>query len=265
MELAIIKPDNVYTANGVTVKQYFATAHNPNGISLPSKRTLPLIGVTVHNTNDINEARQTTDPEQYVRATLNDRMGTVRVHFYVDDDEIWQMLPLDWQSWHAGQAGKGDRNGSAAGNGQTISIECIMDGSRSEKDKRAEDNCARLVAWLLKQHGMNTKENLFTHNYWCNVRNGRKGTIDELNRLYDGYKGCPAYIRPHWSEFVAAVDKYMKGSAEKSSVSAENGYYTVQVGAFGVKGNAENRLKEAQQYFPDAFVSFIEKRMGETS
>lgn len=249
--MAFLTPDKIITANGLTIKQYFITDHNVNKISLPSKRVLPLIGITVHNTDDINEARQTTDPEQYVRATVNGNMGTVRVHFYVDDDECWQMLPLDYQSWHAGQRGKYDQWGSEAGNAQTISIECIMDGSGSEKDKRAEDNCAKLIAWLLDRFGMTTA-NLYTHNYWCNVRNGKKGTIDELNKLNDGYKNCPIYIRPHWDEFVKKVRGYMQTAIPTNEKS--DYLYRVVVGAYSIEANARERLKEVKKTYPDAFL-----------
>lgn len=215
--MAFLTPDKIIDiGGGLMVKQYFVTDHNPNKIDLPSRRTGQLLGITLHNTNDINEARQTTDPEQYVRATINGNMGTVRVHFYVDDDEIWQMLPIDWQSWHAGQSGKADRNGSRAGNAQTISIECIMDGTRSKKERRAEDNAARLIAWLMKQYGFTVEKNLYTHNYWCNIRNGRTGTLDELNKRDDGYKNCPVYIRKHWDEFKALVNSYIGKSASKT-------------------------------------------------
>ena len=244
-----LRPDVVVNAYGLEVKQYFITDHNVNKISLPSKRVLPLLGITVHNTDDINEARQTTDPEQYVRSTVNGNMGTVRVHFYVDDDECWQMLPLDWQSWHAGQRGKYDQWGSEAGNAQTISIECIMDGSGSEKDKRAEDNCAKLIAWLLDQLGMTTA-NLYTHNYWCNVRNGKKGTIDELNKLNDGYKNCPRYIRPHWDEFLKKVRGYM----QTTTIEKSDYLYRVCVGAYSVEANARKQLKEVKTIYPDAFL-----------
>lgn len=253
--MVFLMPDKMYTANGLTVKQYFITAHNPNKISLPAVRTKPLIGITVHNTDDINEARQTTDPEQYVRATVNGNMSTVRVHFYVDDDECWQMLPLTQQSWHAGQAGKADRNGSEAGNAQTISIECIMDGSGSEKDKRAEDNCARLVAYLLKKYSMTIENNLFTHNYWCNIRNGRTGSIDVLNKMNDGYKSCPKFIRPHWDEFKAKVRSYMPPPVDDSKY-----LYRVVCGSFANKANAEKLLNEVKSAYPDAFISAVVKK-----
>lgn len=160
------------------------------------------------------------------------------------------MLPLDWQSWHAGQKGRADAHGSQAGNAQTISVECIMSGKGDAKDKRAEDNCARLVAWLLKTFSMNTTQ-LYTHNYWCNVRNGRTGSIDTLNKLDDGYKSCPVYIRPHWDDFVARV-KYYMGGATTGKTSPK--LYYVQVGAFSSKTNAEKYLEQVRADYPEAFI-----------
>ena len=241
-------PDKKKTFNGVTVNEFFLTAHNPNKISMPSKRSENCIGVTIHNTDRINVSVQTTPAEQYTRATYNGNMNTVRVHFYVDDKGAWQNLPLDWQSWHAGQSGKADKNGSQAGNAQTISIECIMNGSGDEKDRKARDNAARLAAYLLDSYG----GELYTHNYWCNVRNGKKGTVDELNKLDDGYKNCPVYIRPKWDEFKALVQGYRK---QANSEPADSGkMYYVQVGAFGSKANAEAYLKQVKADYPNAFI-----------
>ena len=93
--MAYLVPDRIFAVNGVTVKEYLLTKHNPNGISLPKKRVLPLGGATVHNTDTIEVSKQTTMAEQYVRATYNGNMKSVRVHFYVDDKEAWQALPLD--------------------------------------------------------------------------------------------------------------------------------------------------------------------------
>lgn len=239
--MAYLVPDRIFTVNGVTVKEFLLTKHNPNGIALPKKRSLPLGGSTVHNTEAIKVSTQTTMAEQYVRATYNGNMGTVCVHFYVDEVEAWQALPLDWQSWHAGQKGKPEANGSHIGNQATISIEVIGNSAK------AEDNAARLIAWLMSTYKFGT-DRLFTHNYWCNIRNGKKGTVDELNKLADGYKGCPAYIRPHWDEFKAKVSGYLSEQEEN------NALYRVQVGAFRNKENAELYLASVKKVFPEAYI-----------
>lgn len=74
--MAFLVPDKTKVINGVTVKEFLLTKHNPNGIALPSKRIKPLLGVTMHNTSRINAARGTTQSEQYTRATYNGNMGT---------------------------------------------------------------------------------------------------------------------------------------------------------------------------------------------
>lgn len=146
--MAILKADKTYNWNGVKVNEFLLTKHNPNRISLPGKMVGNVIGVTLHNTSDLKNVND--DAEQYTRATYNSNMGTARVHFYVDDLGAWQNLPLDSQSWHAGQSGKPAQYGSHKGNAQTISIECIMksDDLSVEENAKARDNSARLVAYL---------------------------------------------------------------------------------------------------------------------
>lgn len=177
-----LKADRTYTANGVKVNEYLLTKHNPNGIDMPGKRT-GLVGITVHNTDKIGVSG-TTMSEQYTRATVNGNMGDVRVHFYVDDKEAWQNLPLESAGWHAA-----DGNGN--GNMKTIAIECIMDGSGSASSKKAEENCARLVAHLLDKYTLSDNA-IYSHNHWYSK------------------KYCPAYILPHWEDFKKKCISYRK-------------------------------------------------------
>lgn len=244
-----LNPDITAIYNGVLVNEYLLTKHNPNNISLPVKRALPLAGVTIHNTGWISVNSATTPAEQYTRSTVNGNMNTTRVHFYVDDKCAWQNLPLDYQSWHAGQNGKSEANGSHIGNQATISIECIM-GSTTGYEK-SEDNAARLTAWLLYSNGMGV-DKLYTHNYWCNIRDGYTGTIDALNKLNDHHKNCPVYIRPHWDKFKATVQQYI--DQLKKNEGKPTAKYYVQVGAFSNKANAEAYLSTVKKTFPDAFV-----------
>lgn len=242
----ILTPDTVTIINGVTTNLYKLTNHNPNKIDLPPLRNGDIIGVTIHNTDRITTAAGTTPAEQYTRATVNGNMNSVRVHFYVDDVCAWQNLPLTYTSWHAGQSGKTDKNGSEKGNNLTISIECIMNGSGDAKDIKARDNAARLAAWLLDNYG----GELYTHNYWCNIRNGKTGTIDQLNKLNDGYKNCPVYLRKDWDGFKKLVDSYREKPVEK--------LYYVQVGAFKSYENAKNYLETVKKDYPNAFIKTLD-------
>ena len=190
--MAFLNPDKTYDVNGVTVKEYLLTNHNPNGIAMPTA-ALPTkpIGITVHNTDWIATANGTHPSEQYSRATVNGNMNDVRVHYYVDNVCAWQMLPLTLSGWHAADGG-GD------GNRKTISIECIMSSAYNDTDKKSEDNCAKLVAYLLHKYGLNVDDHLYTHTHWLNVRDGIKGSNDYLNTRKHPYKWCPLYILPHY-------------------------------------------------------------------
>ena len=144
-------------------------------------------GVTIHNTNDLENVEE--DAEQYTRATWpNANMNDARVHYYVDDINAWQNLEDTEVGWHAG-------DGSGPGNGTTISIEIIMDGSGSKEDLGAEANGVILAALLLKKYDL-TVEQLYTHNHWM----GHPDAIVQGAR-----KNCPLYILPHWEQFKAKV------------------------------------------------------------
>lgn len=183
--------DRKYDANGVPVNVYYLTEHNTNRIALPSKRTKSLIGITIHNTDWISVASNTTPAEQYTRATVNGNMGDVRVHYYCDDRCAWQNLPDDWCGWHAA-------DGDGVGNTQTIAIECIMRNSKDTQSLKSEDNCAKLTAYLLKKYGL-TINDVYTHQHWYSR------------------KKCPLYILPHWNDFLNKVKKYLGTTSTPST------------------------------------------------
>ena len=203
--MAILKPDKEYTINSVNVKEYLLTKHNPNRIDMPTASMAGrIIGVTIHNTDWIATASGTTPAEQYTRATVNSNMNDVRVHYYVDNVCAWQNLPLTLSGWHAA-------DGSGNGNRRTIAIECIMSSAYNAADRKSEDNAARLAAALLRQYGLDINH-LYTHTHWLNVRDGRSGSVDQLNTMHNSYKMCPLYILPHWAAFRAKVQAYLNQS-----------------------------------------------------
>lgn len=196
--MAILKPDKTTIINGVTVNEFLLTKHNPNKIAMPTE-TMNYAGVTIHNTDDLENVHD--DAEQYTRATYNGNMKDTRVHYYVDDVCAWQNLPLTLQGWHAA-----DNKGK--GNTTTVAIECIMKGSSGTENVKAEDNCAKLAAWLLYKKGLGI-DKLYTHTHWLNVRDKKTGSVDYLNTTKNSYKNCPLYILPHWTTFKAKVKSYL--------------------------------------------------------
>lgn len=228
-----LTPDSKYTANGVTVKVYDLTKHNDYDIDLPGKRS-ETIGITIHNTATISVSG-TTMAEQYTRACRNGNMGDVVVHFYVDDVEAWQNLPLDQAGWHAA-------DGNGPGNRKTIAIECIMDGSGSAKSTKAEDNCARLAAYLLHKYNFTIKD-MYTHQHWYSP------------------KYCPAYILPHYERFKKTVEKYLNQLKGGKTTTTTTTLYRVrktwadeksQIGAYSTLENAKKACKAGYSVFDSA-------------
>lgn len=131
------------------------------------------------------------------------------------------------------------------GNGTTIAIEIIMDGTGSKEDLGAEENGALLAAILLKKYGL-TVEQLYTHNHWM-------GNPDKI--VQGARKNCPLYILPHWEQFkakVAAKLAEISGSESSSpAVPSTKGKTAImgraeataaQMAAFCLSTNAEPRL-----------------------
>lgn len=249
--MAILKPDKTMTFGDVTVHEYLLTKHNPNRIDMPSVSMKgKVIGVTIHNTSWITTASGTTPAEQYTRATVNGNMNDVRVHYYVDNTCAWQNLPLTLSGWHAA-------DGSGNGNRRTIAIECIMSSAYNDRDKKSEDNAAKLAAALLKKYNLSINH-LYTHTHWLNVRDGKSGSIDYLNTAKNPYKMCPLYILPHWSAFKSKVQSYMKSGSSVSTNPTTKQLYRVrkswsdaksQMGAFSSLENAKNACKSGYSVF----------------
>ena len=217
-----LTPDSTSILNGVTVYKHFLKDHNVNCITLPPLRTKPLIGVTIHNTDDL--PRVEDDGEQYTRATLNGNMGTVRTHYYTDDLCAWQNLEDTRCNWTCA-------DGTGPGNMQTIAIECIMSGRDGAENTKARNNAARLAAYLLHKNGL-TADNLYTHTYWLHVKDGHTklsdtANIDKWCVAPHAYKNCPLYIIPDWIGFKKQADGYIKKLGGSSVVSG--GSFMVRV------------------------------------
>lgn len=228
-------PDIKYTLGNVPVSAFYINEHNDNDVDIGYDMTGNRIGITVHNTGRLKSVAE-TQAEQYTRATYNNNMGGVLVHFYVDEHGAWQLLPLTISGFHAAD-GNGD------GNRRTIAVECIMDGSGSETDKKSEENCARLVAALLNMFEFSIND-VYSHQHWYSK------------------KYCPAYILPHWDAFIKSVKSFKDGEViQKVDDNARQQLYRVrksfddiatQLGAFQILGNAIKACEPGYKVFDEA-------------
>ncbi len=231
--MAFLTPDKVRTEHGLTIKEKILPSKLKPNRKL-SDGTGKVEYITIHNTEDINEAKGTNDAEQYARATHNGNMGGVSVHYYIDETDCWQTLKDNEVGYHAADGAYGQ------GNNTSIAIEIIMDGSGSKSDTGAEDRGAKLAAILLHKHGLSI-DRLTTHHRWYSK------------------KYCPAYILPHWNSFKKKVETYLveiNESEKKPETASKKVLYRVQVGAFSNKANASAYAKKAEKAgFKGAFVT----------
>ena len=213
--MAFLTADRTYDANGVEVKVKILPAGRRPGKKLNTPENKPT-WITIHNTDDIDEAAGTNDAEQYARATFNGNMGDVYVHYYIDETECWQILPLDEIGYHAT-----DYTNKNGGNWTSIAIEIVEKNGKTDDDKKAEERGAKLAAWLLHEYGMGV-EKLKTHRDWYPK------------------KYCPAYILPHWDAFVKQVQAELdKLNGLTGTPTGPEKHYRVQVGYYSKRENAE--------------------------
>jgi len=164
-------------------------------------------GITIHNTNDITVPAGTNPAEQYSRATWpNANMRGVVVHFYVWRRDIWQILSLTEQGWHASDgAGRRPSNRprqTIGGNLDTIAIEAIGNHAQTE------ETASMLSAWILRENGLDPRTDLYTHNFFMGL----------AERIVPGAaKNCPIYILPRWGQFKDTVARFYNTLAGSTS------------------------------------------------
>lgn len=235
-----IKADKTYQVNGVQWNEYLLKNHNVNNINLPPKRKENLWGVTIHCTEDLKNVED--DGRQYTAATINNAMGGVCTTLYIDELGVWQNLDLDSMNYTCGDGISG------WGNSRTISLEIIMNGTTGENNLKAKDNAARVAAFLLHKYGK-TANDLYTHNYWLNKRNGVTGSHEYMCTTKTPTRHCPYYILTDgnngWDKFRRLVDQYI-----------------VQLGGKSVFGNTTNTMTNVASTSKTTPVQYIMKSLG---
>ena len=96
--------------------------------------------ITIHNTSNNASA------ENEVKYMVSNNNQT-SYHVAVDEKEVIQAIPFNRNAWHAGDGATGN------GNRKSIGIEICRSTGDVTTFKKAEANCAKYVATLLKQYG----------------------------------------------------------------------------------------------------------------
>ena len=109
--------------------------------------------ITIHDTGNASKGAGAKNHAIYAGRGVNE----VGYHFVVDDKNIYQLLPLTENAWHAGDGGNG------TGNRQSIAIE-ICENPESNRTT-AEKNAQQLAAYLMKTYGIPTS-NIKQHHDW---------------------------------------------------------------------------------------------------
>lgn len=168
--------------------------------------------IVIHNTS--NDASANNEVAYMHRNT-----NQVSFHYAVDDVEIIQALPLDRNSWNAGDG----KNGK--GNRQGISIEICYSKSGGDKWLKAVHNAAELTAMLLQNFELG---------------------IDKVTKHQD-YSGkhCPHRILDEygWDNFLKLVKSYLVTKDEANPIldwqkaAIKDGFKFPKYGADGKWGS----------------------------
>lgn len=147
--------------------------------------------ITIHNTGNAGRGANAVAHNKYIHnmAKLQPKdTGYASWHFSVDENYIYQHIPLDETAWHTG-----DGSGKASGNMTSIGIE-ICEHVDQKDYKQAEENAIALTVHLLKQLNLPVA-NVKPHQAWSGkycprVILKRDGSFTPFhNRIKEAYKG----------------------------------------------------------------------------
>ena len=158
---------SVGSVNGIPIYQKIIPRYSDDaraGYSMKPKY------ITIHNTASPGKG---ANARAHANLQYNGNNRTASWHYTVDNTEIWQSIPINENSWHAG-------DGQAMGNCGSVSIEICenSDGNYAQ----AERNAAYLAARLLYECGL-PSDAIRMHRDWSgkncphNTIEGTKGTM----------------------------------------------------------------------------------------
>lgn len=165
----------------------------------------------------------------------------VSIHAFVMDNQVIQTLPWDYRAWHVGKGNKGSYNNCAIGveicepaghkyNGGTmIGYDIKKNATYFEK---VYNNAVELFAMLCNEFKLDPKKDILCH---C-----------EVHKL--GYGSNHADVMQWFPKHGKSMDAFRSDVvAQMKKKYTQSKLYRVQVGAFGVKSNAEKMASELKE------------------
>lgn len=110
---------------------------------------LEVKGITIHNTGNNKSAKE-------LKEWFNTTDTNQGCHYLVDDEEIIQIMPLDWCVYHTGK-------GLDFGNLHTIAIEICKSQSDLDTYLKAQEKALFLVKKLMDKYEL-TSDKVYFHN-----------------------------------------------------------------------------------------------------
>ena len=202
------------------IKQNLVASENYS-VKCPHSMTAEFI--VVHNT--ANDATAENEVAYMIR-----NKNQVSFHYAVDDQEVVQGVPINRNTWHAG-------DGNGEGNRKGISIEICYSKSGGTRFDQAEKNAAHFIATLLRERGWGiekVKKHQDFRNKYCPHR-----TLDK------GWNGFLQMIKSYLNDIpVTSSSGFKVGEKVRVKESATQ-YATGQALAWFVKGSIYEVTKVA--------------------
>ena len=202
------------------IKQNLVASENYS-VKCPHSMTAEFI--VVHNTaNDATAQNEV--------AYMIGNKNQVSFHYAVDDQEVVQGVPINRNTWHAG-------DGNGEGNRKGISIEICYSKSGGTRFDQAEKNAAHFIATLLRERGWSiekVKKHQDFSNKYCPHR-----TLDK------GWNGFIQMIKSYLNDIPVISSQGFKVGEKVRVKESATQYATGQALAWFVKGSIYEVTKVA--------------------
>lgn len=112
-------------------------------------------GIVIHNTNSTKSAAELAELME------NDNQSSRGCHFFVDDQEVVQVMPTDWSVWNTGM-------GYDFGNLRCIAVE-ICSHPSNRKYMEGQNRAVDLIESLMEEFHLHKKDIYFHRDFQPNI------------------------------------------------------------------------------------------------